>query len=681
MIIILAAVVVSLSVCWGIGQALHKEEAGDSVENQNIEDNQMEAVTNVDVETADSENSEKLASFADSIVFEGDKETSDNPWNITAGIIDVDDEKECIFLTPNTAANITGLESVNELEISYMLHPWVKEDSDGAGIIVSVFDKDNILLHEDNITVDADDDWKNYRLDKEQCKNANAFKLSCNNGGNNDDKCDWVIVKIRNLVDAEDKERKSTDGEDMSLQAKGIAKGGGYELVSGFDGEKPVLERGEEAWETSDVLNPSVIKWNGKYYNYYSGCDGETWRTGLAVSEDGINWVENSNNPVLDLRKDEWDSSYIAANGSAVVFQNKVYYYYQGLDKDTNTSAIGLAISEDGVNFDEKTRTYVLGGGQDWESAGIGDPYVIEFDGKLYMYYLGQNELGIQSLGLASSTNGTDWIEYKNNPIMDVGAKGAFDEAGLGEPSVIYKAPYFYMVYTGRNANEQRNIGIAVSSDGVTWKKHNYEGIVDLFGNTWNNQVICDTTLMEDDDGSILVWYGGGNVPSPDENLNGNIGLCRMKFDGIDDSTSFNANDAWESYNVSVRDFVKGSYDIEGDAGDRYVWCNDEVSVILKREDGKNNLVVSGYLPFDLHNQAGAQNVELSFYVEGSLVKQQNFTQAEVFEITLEDVLSDIGSDYFELKIKASASVNPKKSGLSDDERDLSYMLKGIRQN
>ncbi len=43
-------------------------------------------------------------------------------------------------------------------------------------------------------------------------------------------------------------------------------------------------------------------------------------------------------------------------------------------------------------------------------------------------------------------------------------------------------------------------------------EKLNYHGIVDLNKNTWNNQVICDTTLMKDKDGYIVVLYGGGNA-------------------------------------------------------------------------------------------------------------------------------------------------------------------------
>ena len=253
-----------------------------------------------------------------------------------------------------------------------------------------------------------------------------------------------------------------------------------------------------EGWDFVEVLNPSVIVFQDKLYNYYSGWDGNVWRTGLAISSDGILWKKEEQ-PVLDIRKNNWDNSYIAANGAAVSFKGKVYYYYQGTNSEIKYPEIGLAMSYDGKDFDTRTDTAVVKCGDEgeWDCHGVADPYIFSFGGSLYMYYLGMDELNIQRLGIAKSIDGKNWIKYKNNPIMDVGVKGAFDENGLGEPSVIYKAPYFYMLYTGRNTQEQRNIGVAISLDGVNWKKLNYGGIFNLNEKSWDNQVICDTTFLK----------------------------------------------------------------------------------------------------------------------------------------------------------------------------------------
>src|SRR5215471_11093320 len=55
----------------------------------------------------------------------------------------------------------------------------------------------------------------------------------------------------------------------------------------------PVLGRGPEgAWDSSDVLNPSVVRFGGRYINLYSGFDGATWHTGIADSLDGVLWTK-----------------------------------------------------------------------------------------------------------------------------------------------------------------------------------------------------------------------------------------------------------------------------------------------------------------------------------------------------------------------------------------------------
>jgi len=39
----------------------------------------------------------------------------------------------------------------------------------------------------------------------------------------------------------------------------------------------------------------------------------------------------------------------------------------------------------------------------------------------------------------------------------------------------------------------------------------------------WDAKVMCDSTVLVED-GTIRLWFGGGDVASPDENLHGQIG-------------------------------------------------------------------------------------------------------------------------------------------------------------
>ncbi|MFA9375921.1 MAG: hypothetical protein ACERKZ_04115 [Lachnotalea sp.] len=439
--------------------------------------------------------------------------------------------------------------------------------------------------------------------------------------------------------------------------------------------DNALLEGTKDHWDAVDVLNPSVVKFNGKYYNYYSGYDGEVWRTGVAISDDGVNWKKNDTSPVLDISEQGWDSSYIAANGSAICYNDKIYYYYHGVNKDTGRASIGLAISQDGINFEKYgNEPFITSGTENtWNSVSVADPYVIEHEGKIYMYYLGENELGVQRLGVAVSEDGINWIENSLNPIMDVGVDGAFDEMGLGEPSVIYQAPYFYMLYTGRNDGSQRNIGLAISSDGVNWRKMNYQGLFALGGDNWSSQVLCDTTMLYNEDENLIdVWYGGGDVASPDENLHGKIGLFKIRTDN--NITNTDIDFSKRDVDISL---IKGCYPLESD-GESYAWVSNTVKTVLKNNSMKEKILLSGNIDLNLLNYVDSKPFEMTIYINNNIVGKKIIDYDGDFKLFV-----DKGSslnDTFELKIMTNKSLSPVQYGLSTDTRELSFKIYSIVQ-
>ncbi len=44
----------------------------------------------------------------------------------------------------------------------------------------------------------------------------------------------------------------------------------------------------------------------------------------------------------------------------------------------------------------------------------------------------------------------------------------------------------------------------------------------------WNARVLCDPSVEPGGD-AVRVWFGGGDVASPDENLHGAIGLAVLR--------------------------------------------------------------------------------------------------------------------------------------------------------
>lgn len=132
----------------------------------------------------------------DTALFEGSQETSDNPWNTTAGVIEMEEVGEVIFLTPNTSVSFPQAAELTSLDFSYTIHPWVKENSDGAGLLLRLLNDEDEIIYEEEIIVSGEDEWMDYHLDITKCDGVTTIKLACNNGLNDDDACDWVMLKL-----------------------------------------------------------------------------------------------------------------------------------------------------------------------------------------------------------------------------------------------------------------------------------------------------------------------------------------------------------------------------------------------------------------------------------------------------------------------------------------------------
>ncbi len=270
--------------------------------------------------------------------------------------------------------------------------------------------------------------------------------------------------------------------------------------------------------EASDVLNPSVIRFRGGYLNLYSEFDG-IWRTALATSQDGVKWEKRGR----VLSPSGWEGE-IAANGAGLVVGDEILYWYQVGDPPH----IALAWSNDGVTWQKRPDAVIqLGPLGSFDERGVADPYVIRVGNEFYLFYLGQDRARRQRLGIARSGDGVKWEKLRSNPILELGAPGAFDENGLGEPAVWSSGGSYWMLYTGRDRGERRRIGLARSSDGVHWER-DFRFMPIAGTEPWDREVVCDPSVEVMGD-QVRVWFGGGDLPKPDHGIHGQIGLGVLK--------------------------------------------------------------------------------------------------------------------------------------------------------
>lgn len=138
------------------------------------------------------------------IRIEGSNQTEDNPWGFTAGIIDMESIGDCVLLTPNTSLVLENISSKEVIFIELTIHPWVKELSDGAGILVRFKDIEENVIGEDDIHIGNEESWITLEYNMEQFPNINSIELLCNNGLLDDDTADWVVIKETNFQEKMD---------------------------------------------------------------------------------------------------------------------------------------------------------------------------------------------------------------------------------------------------------------------------------------------------------------------------------------------------------------------------------------------------------------------------------------------------------------------------------------------
>lgn len=241
--VVIAGVCLSLIGAWGIGQGLkiHRQNMQEISETHEIDSTEIEEVSTIDI--AKEENAP-----SNGIIFEGAQSTSDNPWNTTAGWIKVEDE-DCILLTPNTAVALEIIEP-KIISFDYMIHPWVKDASDGAGILIWLMDNEEAILYEERVSVSNDAEWENFQLNLNQYDSVQKIKIHCNNGKNGDDSGDWVVLRLDKTNQEEINQPNietsyNKNGQDFTIfSAHVLPQGGGInKIAKGAGGVSRAFDR------------------------------------------------------------------------------------------------------------------------------------------------------------------------------------------------------------------------------------------------------------------------------------------------------------------------------------------------------------------------------------------------------------------------------------------------------
>ncbi len=265
---------------------------------------------------------------------------------------------------------------------------------------------------------------------------------------------------------------------------------------------------------TNEKLNhfakdPAVVSFQGRYLLYYSiRYDDGRFGIGIAESGDLEEWKLCGEIPLGEI----YEAKGIAAPG-AIVLDGKVHLFYQtygNWEKD----AICHAVSEDGIRFRKNPENPVFSPKGDWCCGRAIDADVCLFNGRLHLYFATRDHgMKIQKVGGAwaelDSGFGKDvWTMLAEQSLLtpELSWEGECIEA----PATLVQDGKMYMFYGGSYNCTPQQIGCAVSEDGVFFRRLFETPFLPCgTSGTWNSSESGHPYVFRDEDGRIYLFYQG----------------------------------------------------------------------------------------------------------------------------------------------------------------------------
>lgn len=265
-----------------------------------------------------------------------------------------------------------------------------------------------------------------------------------------------------------------------------------------------------------NVYAPEIRKVGEAYWMWYGGQgrDGHD-RIHLAVSVDGKSWVKRG----VVFEKKEVNH---VNDPSVVVADGRYYLYYTQADSGV-TDVIGLAVSEDGVRWEDRGVVFRAGRPGSWDGYLVGRPSVLYERGRFRMWYDGRKDLpegapdadapksahSVRWVGYAESDDGIEWKRHLE-PVYGDDAGGVHVRRAGGR---------LVMVYESREGTKW-----AESRDGIRWKGRGVlaekRGAPEAFGHV-------TPFLWAGSDGGRALYFGAARARGWNENF-----IARRPFAG-----------------------------------------------------------------------------------------------------------------------------------------------------
>ena len=301
----------------------------------------------------------------------------------------------------------------------------------------------------------------------------------------------------------------------ICFQSPSLAQGGAVNVKSFND--RGVMMFGDNSQGGRPFAkDPAVVKFKGRYFLYYSVPTGQAkqgtlqgWRVGIATSRDLVRWQK-----VTTMQPQHPSEKNGFCAPAAIVLDGKVHLFYQTYG-NREKDAICHAWSSDGIHFTREPSNPIFHPPQgQWTCGRAIDAEVFEDGDRLLLYFATRDpSYETQLVGVASASRRSDFSRSCWKLLADraiIRPRLAWEKKCIEAPSIVRRGEKLFMFYAGGYNNEPQQIGCAVSTDGIRWKRLSQKPFLPNGApGSWNASESGHPGVFVDNDGQTYLFYQG----------------------------------------------------------------------------------------------------------------------------------------------------------------------------
>ena len=252
-----------------------------------------------------------------------------------------------------------------------------------------------------------------------------------------------------------------------------------------------------------------------------------SWRknntAAVAFSGDGIKWTA-PRSTLLPDSDSGWED--LINRNCVLKIGDKFKMWYTG--QAHGNSYIGVAESENGLDFNRISDAPVLSPELPFEGESVMNPCVLFERGKYRMWYSAGETYEPNVLCYAESEDGVYFIKSPLNPVLTNAPENEYEQERIGGCQVIPHKDFGYLVfYIGYRDINTACICCAFSKDGITdFHRCKLNQLVSPVPGEWDaDSCYKPSALYDEENDRWRIWYNGRNGGTE------YIGLAEMQGD------------------------------------------------------------------------------------------------------------------------------------------------------